>query len=70
VSVVVEVCELVAPLSQNAQRILEESDNDQEAADGWEVPIQVNASSIVARGACRRSNSALRAPSSSGPLTA
>lgn len=28
VSVVVEVCELIAPLCQNAQRILEESDND------------------------------------------
>lgn len=39
VSVVVEVCELVTPLGQNAQRILEESNNDQEAADSWEVPI-------------------------------
>jgi hypothetical protein len=54
VSVVVEVCELIAPLGQNAQRILEKSDNDQEAADCWKVPIQVNASSIVARGALRR----------------
>jgi hypothetical protein len=40
VSVVVEVRELVAPLCQNAQRILEESDNDQEAADSWKIPIE------------------------------
>lgn len=47
-SVIVEVCELVAPLCQDAQRILEESDNDQEAADSWKVPIQSYISSTVA----------------------
>lgn len=46
-SVVVEVRELVAPLCQNAQRILQESDNDQEAADSWKVPIQNYVSSVV-----------------------
>lgn len=58
-SVVVEVCELVAPLCQNAQRIFEESDDDQEAADSWEVPIQTHVSSIVAHVAqwCRNSTS-------------
>ena len=34
-SVVVKVCELIAPLSYYAQRILEESNDDQEAANGW-----------------------------------
>lgn len=59
VSVVMEVCELIAPLGQNAQCVLEESDNNQEAADGREVPIKVNASSIAAPGARECRNSAL-----------
>jgi hypothetical protein len=40
VSVIVKVCELVAPLRYYAQRILEESDNNQEAANCWEVAIR------------------------------
>jgi hypothetical protein len=43
-----KVGELVAPLRENAQRILEESDNDQETADSGEVPMQNHVSSIVA----------------------
>jgi hypothetical protein len=40
VPVVVEICELVVPLCQYAQRVFEESDDDQEAADCWQISIQ------------------------------
>jgi hypothetical protein len=40
VSVVVQICELVTPLRYYAQCVLEESDNDQEAANCWKVSIQ------------------------------
>lgn len=65
-SVVVEVCELIAPLCQNAQRILKESDNDQEAADSWQISIQGRISSIASWTApdCRKST--LQAPQLSG----
>jgi hypothetical protein len=35
VSVVVKICELIAPLGYYAQRILKESNDNQEAANGW-----------------------------------
>lgn len=38
VAVVVEVQQLVAPLGDDTERILEERDNDQETANGWEIP--------------------------------
>lgn len=37
VAVVMEVQQLVAPLGDDTERILEERDNDQESANGWEV---------------------------------
>jgi hypothetical protein len=37
VSVVVEICELVAPLCDYAQRVFEEGDNNQEATDCGEI---------------------------------
>jgi len=37
VSVLLQIPELVAPLSENPQRILQESDNNQEAANGGEM---------------------------------
>lgn len=39
-SVVVEICKLVVPLCDYAQRIFEESDDNQEATNCWEVPIR------------------------------
>jgi hypothetical protein len=42
VAVVLEVGELVTPLCQDAQRILEESDNDEETADCGEVPVHID----------------------------
>lgn len=38
-SVVVQVEQLVAPLRYYSQRIFEECNDDQEAAEGWEVSI-------------------------------
>jgi len=35
VSVVPQVCELVAPLRDYAQGIFEEGNDDEEASDGW-----------------------------------
>jgi hypothetical protein len=40
VSVVVQVSELVTPLCENAQRIFEEGNDDQEATDCWQISIQ------------------------------
>jgi hypothetical protein len=40
VSVVMEICELVAPLCDYAQRVFEEGDNNQEAADCGEIAIE------------------------------
>ena len=38
-SVVVQVQKLVAPLGHDTKRILKKSDNDEESADGREIPI-------------------------------
>ena len=37
--VIMKVYQLIAPLRQNAQRILQESDDDQESADGGQVRL-------------------------------
>jgi hypothetical protein len=37
--VVVQIHQLIAPLRQDAQRIFQESDDDQEAADGGQVRL-------------------------------
>lgn len=60
-SVVVEICKLVAPLCQNTQRILKKSNDDQETANSWKVPIEAIVSSIVARIAHSCCDSALQA---------
>ena len=39
VPVIVQVEQLIAPLCYYSQCVLEESDDDQEAADGWEVSV-------------------------------
>jgi hypothetical protein len=40
VSVVMEICELVVPLCYYAQRVFEESDYNQEAANCWKIAIR------------------------------
>ena len=52
-SVVVQVGELVAPLCYYAERILNEGDNDQEASNCGQIPIQPPLAF------CRRPNCAL-----------
>jgi hypothetical protein len=42
VAVVVQVEQLVAPLGDDAQRVFEEGDDDEEAADGGEVAVAVS----------------------------
>ena len=37
-AVFLEVGELIAPLRDYTQRILEEGNNNQEPSDGWQVP--------------------------------
>lgn len=37
--IIMQVHQLIAPLRQNAQRIFQESDDDQEAADGGQVRL-------------------------------
>lgn len=37
-----EVCKLIRPLSQDSKRILEEGDDDQEAAYRWEISAFVS----------------------------
>ena len=37
--VVVEICELVVPLGQYAQRVFEESNDNQKSTDGGQVPV-------------------------------
>lgn len=69
-AVVMEVCELVAPLCQNAQRILEEGNNNQEAAYGWEISIQNQVSSIVTWRSSMSPTPATQAPRGSRKLTA
>lgn len=38
-SVVVEICELVGPLSHDAQRVFEKGHDNQEAANCWEITV-------------------------------
>lgn len=45
---VTKVEQLVVPLCENAQRVLEEGHHDQEATDRGEVPEQVNTVSVHA----------------------
>ena len=39
-SVVVEIGNLVGPLSHDAERVIEKGYDDEEAANGWEVTAQ------------------------------
>ena len=41
VPIIVQVKQLIAPLCYYPQCVLEESDNDQEASDGWEISVHV-----------------------------
>lgn len=38
-SIVVEICELVAPLGHDAKGIFEERDDNEETANRWEISI-------------------------------
>jgi hypothetical protein len=39
VSVIVEICELVTPLCNYAQRVFEKGNNNQETANCWKISI-------------------------------
>lgn len=57
VAVVVQVCELVTPLGDYAQRILEEGDDDQEATNGWQISVERPGQQHISRGARCHHNS-------------
>jgi hypothetical protein len=49
VSVIVEICELVAPLCNDSQRVFEEGNNDQKATECGQVAIQDTVSSMISK---------------------
>ena len=47
VTVVVQVAQLIAPLSDNSKRILQEGDDDEETSYRWEISFQFKSATAL-----------------------
>ena len=52
-SVVTQVHELVTPLGQNPQRVLDEGDHDQKSAKSWKIPAEQKDTVLAVNYHCR-----------------